>query len=120
MHVIFECSVCKETIMSENRTSSGYAIDKDDNKVCYECCGKSDRKELLNLKPKEKLTLYFSNGQVTNWPGSLKIDTDRVKESRHNMGGIRVDFWFKLDGMSFHGYQIGHNNQLAHIYKLKS
>ena len=111
----FNCTVCKQ----DKNVTTGYGLNKENDKVCYACCGKIDTESLLNLKPKEIHNMYWSKGVVTNWPNTLSIKPYYTKDSRHNWGLIRTDFWFNLEGKSFHGYQIGRNTEIAYIQKIK-
>jgi hypothetical protein len=40
------------------------------------------------------LPLYYKDDEVTNWPGTLRFPIHGMKTNRHNMGGVRTDFWF--------------------------
>ena len=115
----FHCSVCDLDKVHEDEISTGYGTDNTGAKVCFECCGKQDKEKLLTLKTREKIVLYWANDRVTNWPGTLNIKPSRIYKSKTNWNLNRTDFWFNLEGKSFHGYHIGHNSQIAHIYKTK-
>lgn len=91
---------------------------------CFECCAEIDRKQMLE---DGKATLYltssgaglFSDGAVSNWPGTLKFNC-RVKKGRHNIARIRYDAWFVgPNGESWHGVQYGENTQIIHCRRLK-
>lgn len=116
----FHCSVCDQDKTHESDFTTGYGTDKDGNKVCFACCGINDRKTLLDLLPGKKMHLYYSNNHVTNWPNTLSLKPNHTRKSKTNWNLERTDFWFTLENQRFHGYQIGHNNQIAHIYKLKT
>lgn len=113
----FTCSKCHGHKIHESDISTGYATDKDGNKVCFECCGKEDLKTLKELQPKEKTLLYWDGKEVTNWPGSLRIKPNSTRKGRHNIAGSREDVWFYIDNQCYHGIQYGNNSQILHIKK---
>ena len=95
----------------------GYGVNGKGEKSCYACCAQQDR-EYMDREGKD--TLYFSNGEVTNWPGSLRYPVTYQKTSRHNWGLKRTDFWFKdYQGKNWHGYHIGHNSEICYVRRLK-
>lgn len=113
------CNVCHKDIVKEKDSiSTGYGIDKDNNKVCFACCGEQDRKQLLE---EGKLFGYWSHGFFSNWPGTLKIKAYYSRDSFHNFAGRngRTDFWFNFEGKHFHGVHIGHNNECARVKQVK-
>ena len=113
------CSVCnKEIIRDPESCGTGYGRDKDNNIICYACCGENDKKTLLETG---KLSGYYSKLHFTNWPGSFKIKAYYSRSSWHNFAGKdgRTDFWLNFEGKHYHGVQIGHNNECATIRLLK-
>ena len=123
MKTEFICHQCNKKIIHESNFTSGYGLDKDNNKICFVCCGENDKNTLLNLKPKEKMTLYLvkENNKyfVTNWPGTFKKEIYNFKKGKHNLALERIDVWFKLEGLNFHGKQFGNFTQTCHIQKTK-
>lgn len=115
----YKCQVCKETKETKRDGGTGFASTRDNHHVCYDCCAKIDRKKLINLKPKEKYYLYFSNGIVTNWPETLKINPVKVWSGRHNICGKVTYVYFWLNGLSFIGKQLGNYNEILHVRKIK-
>lgn len=117
----FTCSVCNEHKKHESDFTTGYGKDKDGNIVCYDCCGKQDSKELAQLQPNQKFTLYLNTKDqtLTNWPGTLKINVGHIKTGRHNIAGKRYDTWFKYEGNQYHAVQYGDNTMVAHIKRVK-
>lgn len=117
----FVCSICKEHKTHESDFSTGYALDKNDNKICFDCCGKQDAATLANLKPGEKFFLYLNTKErtLTNWPGTLKLDVVYIQKGRHNIAGNRYDTWFCYGENQYHAVQYGDNTQIAHIRRLK-
>lgn len=111
----FTCSKCGQHKIHESDISTGYATDKNDNKICFACCGLNDAKELDELQPKKKIIQYWDGKEITNWPGTLKIKPYYTKKGRHNMAGTREDIYFKFHGRTFHAVQYGSNSQIAHI-----
>lgn len=118
----FICSQCGEHKIHEDNFTTGYARDKDDNKVCFACCGLNDAKELETMPIKGKTVLYLNTKEKTlsNWPGTFKIQLHAIRQGRHNIAGKRYDFWFDYKGNEFHGVQYGDNTQISHIKRLKA
>lgn len=131
-----QCYTCGKII-----PNGEYGIDAQDFKHCYECCGKRDLKD---MKETGEITLYLSfdfpeymigwpyskickprkyqivlNGKVSNWPGSLSFPVKMVNIGRHNLAGVRYDFWFWADGEHWHGVRYGDNTQIAHCKRIK-
>lgn len=116
-----KCSKCSQEIIKPNNSSTGYGVDKDNNKVCYACCAVEDKKYMVEH---DKITLYLTihdnDAKVTNWPGSLVFDNLYYTIGRHNWGLPRYDVWFMDHAdQNWHGIQIGDNTQLVHCKKLK-
>lgn len=120
------CHDCGKVIEKPDKFFTGYGIDKDGNKVCYECCGKRDRKELFEAKPGDKFIMYLTEEKdattgatiyyVTNWPGSLKIRLwAKPQKGRHNIARTRYDVYFQQNYKNFHGVQYGDNTQILHV-----
>ena len=122
-----------------NGFSTGYGIDANGKKTCFECCGKQDREELLRngkqigyLEIKRKTydglgTIHFGTGLDTfedgfysNWPGTFKIPVKGIdaKRSINNFGAERLDFWFQFEGHRYWGFNVG-DNQIAHVRRIK-
>lgn len=114
----FTCSQCSLT-KHEETTGTGYGVDAAGNKVCYACCAVNDSKELDELKPKEKLLLYWDGTEVTNWPGSLRITPTGTHVGRHNIARTQTTVYFKHHGNHFTGRQYGDNSQILHVIKTK-
>jgi hypothetical protein len=119
----FTCSVCAKEYPAPPADSctTGYGLDKHDNKVCYSCCANNDRAE-MSATGKATLYLVGSNstrGVVTNWPGSLRFSCS-IKRGRHNIARNRYDAWFAgPDGFVWHGVTIGDNTQLCHCKRTR-
>jgi len=52
-----------------------------ERRICYACCAECDK---YRMNRGETLTLYLSNGEVTNWPGSLRFKAFNITRSRMN------------------------------------
>jgi hypothetical protein len=127
-------------IATSDGLGTGYAVDREGKTLCYECCGKQDREELLR---DGKQTGYLSmkrriydglgiirygqgrdaleDGTFGNWPGTFTIPvkgTD-AKRSINNFGAERIDFWFTFEGSRYWGYNVG-DNQIAHVRRIKA
>lgn len=96
--------------------TTGYGVTSEGKKHCYECCGKADQE---SMRKNNRITLYFSNGQVVNWPGSMSIQPTYISTGRHNFAGIRTDVWFRFEGSRWHGVQYGRYTEILHCRKLK-
>jgi hypothetical protein len=110
------CAGCGYKTVHHSDFTTGYGRDNQNRIWCFDCCGKRDANE---MKQNKKTVLYFHDGYVTNWPSTLKLKVQYTKESRHNFGGKRIDFWFNFDGFIWHGYQIGQYNEIAHCKQTK-
>lgn len=117
----FTCSQCGQIKTNDSEHTTGYGVDKDGNKVCYQCCGINDAKELAELPLKGKTTLYLNTKDktLTNWPCSFKIPLSYIRVGKHNFAGKRYDTWFKYAGNQFHAVQYGDNTQIAYVQRVK-
>ena len=107
--------------------TTGYGIDKDGKKYCYDCCALQDKQAMINDK---QITLYltiendafkydnFASSKVTNWPGNLTFNA-RVKKGKHNIARYRYDCWFSFNGYIWHGVQYGDNTQIVYCKQTK-
>lgn len=112
----FTCHSCKTKKTVDSTFTSGYGLNSQGKKLCYVCCAKV---ELEYMRDHDKNILYFTGDHVTDWTGELKFELLNVKKGKHNMAGIRYDYWFIFDGFIWHGYTIGNNTQIAHCKKTK-
>ena len=115
----FKCSQCGQDKKHESPVSTGYGTDKTGNKVCFECCGINDAKELNELPIGAKIVHYWDGKNIVNWPSSLVIAPYYTHKGKHNMAGTREDIYFKFNGANFHAVQYGNFSQIAHIRKTK-
>ncbi len=115
----FKCSQCGQDKTHDSEFSTGYGYDKDNNKICFACCGLNDAKELTELPIGKKTVQYWDGKNITNWPSSLVIKPSYTTKGRHNIAGSREDIYFKFNGFNFHATQYGNNSQIAHIRKTK-
>jgi hypothetical protein len=105
--------------------TSGYGVDKDGKKFCYECCANQD-KESMRQYGNIDLYLVINKDQshnkysVTNWPGSLRIPVMYYKNGKHNMAGSRIDVWFVFESQTWHGVNYGENSEVCHCKKVKN
>lgn len=117
-YTVFKCSQCRRIRQSTTPYTTGYGRDKRNRRICFECCGVNDRKDLLTTG---KGTLYVTEDHgryiVTNWPGTLKVNA-HGRTGRHNMAGQRLDVWFQIEGQHFHGVNIG-DNQILRVKRVK-
>ncbi len=111
---IFKCADCKRIKQSTDAMTTGYgSFGKSKRKVCFECCGKREARDMAKTG---KATLYLVSKKdgyhVTNWPGTLDIRAGYVKRGGHNIGRTRFDAWFSFAGATWHGVNIGDNDIL--------
>lgn len=122
----FKCVDCHEALPVKENGGTGYAERRkaDEHglagKVCYECCGKSDRRD---LETKDRAVLYLNKKDgrwvVSNWPGTL-VFSARVRKGSHNWAKTRLDCWFEdHTGRTWWGVSYGEYTELAHCRKLK-
>ena len=117
----FICSQCGQNKVHESDFSTGYATDRTTgNKICFDCCGINDAKELKELPIGKKTIQYWDGKNIINWPGTLKINPYCVNKGRHNIAGKREDIYFKFEGFNYHAVQYGEMSQITHIKKMKS
>jgi len=120
--ICFRCG--KEIVSVAGSGATGYGVDRENNKICYQCCGEIDGEELASLKPGEKMILYLSScGEegmwyICNWPGSFKIRVFPDK-GKHNLAGCRYDVRFKYKEHEYHGIKYGDNTDICHVRRLK-
>ncbi len=117
------CSKCGKEIVKPEHVGTGYGRDKDNNIICYECCGKIDADQLENLPIGGRMMLYLVKRDdglyyVTNWPGTLKIKCT-VRKGYHNIAGTRYDVWFTFNGKHFYGVTYGDNTEICHVKRIK-
>jgi hypothetical protein len=110
------CTNCRFKTVYHDDITTGYGKNADGQIFCFDCCGKEDAQTMIK---NGQYTLYYVNGKVTNWPGTLSFNVYGVRKSRHNFGGNRFDFWFNFDNSVWHGYQIGNFNEIAHVRRTK-
>lgn len=127
----FTCANCEKNLPIQTNGGTGYGLDKDGNKICYECCAIRDRAEMdrdgkitlyltyETFKLDGKTVLLCGSAKVTNWPGTLEYK-GYVTKGKHNIAGSRYDVWFTdHDGKKWHGVQYGENTQICHCKRLK-
>ena len=112
----FLCASCGQTLpMHDGVGGTGYAVDAHDDFRCYECCGKADAAILRDGK--EPICLYLTRKGighyvVTNWPGTLEVFVDSIKETRQIVFGRnvtpRVHVRFSYQGVDWYGDCIGY------------
>jgi len=113
----FKCAVCRETKPVHTDGGTGYSSHRD-RKICYACCGRSDTRRMERGLP---VLLYYHGGEVSNWPGTLKIKASYTKKGNHNIARTRTDVWFNFVGKRFHGTQYGeYCDILRHVKAIKA
>ena len=94
----------------------GYGIDKHGHKHCYQCCADNDLAEMIKTG---RATLYLTDKEITNWPGSLRFAVEYRKTGHHNIARKRYDAWFSVNGEHWHGVQYGDMTQIIHCRRIK-
>ena len=103
--------------------TSGYGIDTEGKKHCYDCCLKNDKD---SMRETGKCFAYHSqkNGKpnIINWPGGVISDKVSIlKMMCDNFGGERTYLRFKFEGEIWSGFSLGAGTYLrAKRTKLKS
>ena len=140
----FTCSRCQNELpIPAAPGGTGYALDDDGEKICYDCCAELDKQWMLahgkialylTCEPASKARLHgrpFTSatanicgrktaGEVTNWPGTLRFPC-HTRTGGHNIAGVRYDCWFTgPDGYEWHGVTIGDNTQICRCKRTKT
>jgi hypothetical protein len=103
----FFCDSCKQELTKPtDGAGTGYGINGDGKKVCYSCCAEEDKQALRSLKPGQRMSMYFTGKEVTNWPGSLCIHAGSYK-IKHNFARTARMVYFTFEGREFYGRNIG-------------
>lgn len=121
----FICARCKKIVPLPTTTgASGYALrDGVDGWICYDCCALYDKED---MRKDGRITLYVSETNdskglpnsryiVTNWPGTLRFDVIRDKETKHNwrIVGKVLHVWFVFEGDVWYGRHAGGFNNIV-------
>ena len=88
---------------------AGYGINKSGNKICYSCCAEEDKKQMNETG---QIILYFNQGCISNWPGTLRFIATGYNYSKNNWGCQRQDVWFNFNEFVWHGVNLGDNDIL--------
>jgi hypothetical protein len=117
---VFTCSVCEETKTHIDSFTTGYGVNDKGEKVCFNCCGKTDSQW---MKDHDRIDLYLTkkdnNWVVSNWPGTLRFFAN-VYKGRHNWAGCQYTAYFKDEwGNHWFGRRFGDNTEIVHCQKMK-
>lgn len=120
----FTCSVCGTSIQTDGiGITTGYGTNDAGEKVCFPCCAAQDE---AWMREHGRIDLYLVGSkntrtglEVTNWPGSLRLEVKRYAVSKHNFRCFRNDVWFDFDGFEWHGIQIGERSEVCRCKKTK-
>ena len=116
------CSVCNRELYYISDITTGFATNREGKKVCFDCCGESDKETLLTAFPgyvKATCLYYDSRKQVVaNWCNTLEIPTQNNVKGKHNIARTRWGFTFTLNKQRYSGYCLG-DSMVANIRKLK-
>ena len=109
------CEDCAKPIMHpEKAFTTGYGT-IDGKKVCFACCGERDRK---TMQTEDRITLYFFDGKITNWPGTLEFKPNNVLRGKHNFAGTQRIVYFRAEGKVWMGRNVG-DHDLLHCKVIK-
>lgn len=117
----FICHSCKQEKPVQKSGGTGYGINSDGEKVCYQCAAEKDKQALRRLKPGQRYTMYINTAEntVSNWSGGLEIKC-RIQRIRHNWckkDAFAVSFVF--EDYRFYGRYIGFNHTTLKVTKAK-
>lgn len=107
-------------IFKDNNFTMGYALNINNEKICFFCCGELDQE---TMRKDGVINLYFTHGEdehsmISNWSGSFKTWCIYLIGD-HNWRLKRYDVWFTFEGYWWHGVTIGDNTQVCHCKKTK-
>jgi len=129
------CFICGKVCKAEG-CGTGYGVDSHGHKICYDCAGKLDERNLRKMKIGEKTIHYlkrtvikkFENAgesceyEVVNWPGTFRHHLTLLRRGRHNIAGEQVHFRLSLSGdtpLRFHCVHYGFSNTQLHVRRIK-
>lgn len=75
----------------ENFTT-GYGIDRDGKKHCYDCCARIERESMIE-SGRSVLYLNEKTRKITDWAGHLSFDVPVLWHTRHN--------WYMVDHVTY-------------------
>lgn len=120
----FKCDYChREFQIPKEGGGVGYGHPSywSKKRVCYDCMARIELKDIAKAKPGDRKIFYYDNGfkSVGNWAGKIKFPVAWATFGKHNIGGHRVDVWFRdHTGAWWHGVHIG-DNSFVRATKLK-
>ena len=130
------CATCGKELPAKDGHASGYGLDSEGRKHCYQCCAEREKAQILKdgkgmlylcmvCPPRIGGYYYFgwltpTEAALTDWGGALSIPIKRVKRGGHNIAHCRYDVWFSWEGREWHGVTVGENTQICHIKAIKS
>jgi len=76
---------CGHEVSPHTEHTTGYGVDKDGRKLCYDCCARGDREYMAR---EGKITAYLSDDgkRITTWSGNPLMTVSR--ESIGSAGGF--------------------------------
>ena len=94
--------------------TTGYGVDNDGKKYCYDCCANTERQYMIDHG---QTTLYINekDRKVTDWPGHLTFDIKTIWQTNHNWYCVDHVTYVRFigpDGKVWTGKNIGDNDIL--------
>lgn len=112
----FFCNSCKQELhRPTDGIGAGYATNSGE-KFCYPCCAEHDKQALRQLKAGQRMMLYFSGKEVTDWGGFLRIPATSYN-IRHNLTRLAKMVYFTFEGREFYGRNIGDRDSFTFTVK---
>lgn len=141
------CYICRRDFPPVPHSgASGYGTDSQGRRFCYACAAELDSEQMrqdgravlyLNRKPgaptraergedwtpvhsgRRRSNPYPEDYEVTNWPGTLRIQVRRMRRNRHNWRDVeRIDVWYYFEGYVWHGVNLCAHGS-SHILRCK-
>lgn len=121
----FTCDRCGEQKRHESDFTTGYATNREDEKICFACCALADSAEMVKTGSSRSLPLYLTKApdgtyRVGNWPGTLTFPVTSLVQGGHNMARTRYDVRFTgPEGSAWYGTQYGDMTEIVHCKRSK-
>lgn len=121
----FICCGCGKELPSKSGIFSNYGTNIAGEKFCYTCCAKNDLETIKAMEKDDRFCLYLTKDkksglwELSNFPSSLEIKVNYVKEGFHNIADVQRTCWFNIDGKKYIAKQYGNFSEVAYIKRYK-